>query len=222
MIHPIELDSYEILRQRVDLTGLSPGVRAVVERVLHASADLGYATSLVADEAAVQAAVTALRAGALVLCDVQMVRAGVSPGPDARCYLPEIGGPSVVDEAAIDGLSCVDEAPIDGPAPTAPAAGRWTRSAAAMTLAAERHPDGALVVVGCAPTALDEAVRLAAAGVFRPAVVVGMPVGFVGAAESKARLRESGLPAISNVGEKGGSAVAAAVVNALWRLSRVP
>ncbi|MDP1805476.1 MAG: precorrin-8X methylmutase, partial [Acidimicrobiales bacterium] len=81
--------------------------------------------------------------------------------------------------------------------------------------------DGAVVVVGCAPTALDEVVRLHDAGTFRPALVIGMPVGFVGAAESKARLRAtSGLPAVSNVGEKGGSAVAAAALNALVRLAR--
>jgi len=75
------------------------------------------------------------------------------------------------------------------------------------------------VVVGCAPTALDEVLDLADRGVFAPALVVGMPVGFVGAAAAKARLRASGLPAISNVGEKGGSAVAAAAVNALVRLA---
>jgi precorrin-8X/cobalt-precorrin-8 methylmutase len=88
-----------------------------------------------------------------------------------------------------------------------------------MRVAATRHPSGAIVVVGCAPTALDEAVDLAGRGPFEPALVIGMPVGFVGAAESKARLRASGLPAISNVGEKGGSAVAAAAVNALVRLA---
>jgi precorrin-8X/cobalt-precorrin-8 methylmutase len=89
-----------------------------------------------------------------------------------------------------------------------------------MVAAAEAHPEGAVVVVGCAPTALDEVVRLHAAGRFSPALVIGVPVGFVGAAESKARLRASGLPAITNVGEKGGSAVAAAALNALVRLAR--
>jgi precorrin-8X/cobalt-precorrin-8 methylmutase len=88
-----------------------------------------------------------------------------------------------------------------------------------MAAAARRHPVGAVVVVGCAPTALDEVVRLHQAGRFSPALVVGLPVGFVGAAEAKARLRTSGLPALSNVGEKGGSAVAAAAVNALVRLA---
>lgn len=193
MIHPIEARSYEILRQRLDLTSLTPGVRAVVERIVHASADLDYAASVVTDEESVQAGVDALRAGAPVLCDVEMVRAGISRGPDARCYLGEIGA-----EAG---------------------AGGRTRSAEAMALAASRHPTGAVVVVGCAPTALVEVVRLAETGGFRPALVVGLPVGFVGAAESKADLRQSGLPAVSNVGEKGGSAVAAAVVNALWRLA---
>ena len=86
-----------------------------------------------------------------------------------------------------------------------------TRSAAAVRLAYEEVGPGAVWVVGCAPTALFELVALDA----RPALVVGLPVGFVGAAESKQALRESGLPAVSNVSEKGGSAVAAAALNAL-------
>lgn len=191
MTHPIEADSYAILRRRIDLSHLEPGCRAVVERIIHASADLDYARSLILDETAVKAGIDALRAGAAVLCDVEMVRAGIGPGPATVCCLPETV-----------------------------AEGERTRSAAAMALAARRHPDGAVVVVGCAPTALVEAVRLAAAGRFRPALVIGLPVGFVGAAESKALLRASSLPSISNVGEKGGSAVAAAAVNALWRLAR--
>jgi precorrin-8X/cobalt-precorrin-8 methylmutase len=95
-----------------------------------------------------------------------------------------------------------------------------TISAAAMRVAAERWPSGAVVAVGNAPTALAEVVALAAAGRFSPALVIGLPVGFVGAAEAKAALRASGLPAVSNVGERGGSAVAAAALNALWRISQ--
>ena len=79
-----------------------------------------------------------------------------------------------------------------------------------------------MFVVGCAPTALVELVELAAAGRVEPALVVGLPVGFVGAAESKEALGASGLPAVSNVGEKGGSAVAAAAVNALLRAAGGP
>jgi precorrin-8X/cobalt-precorrin-8 methylmutase len=86
-----------------------------------------------------------------------------------------------------------------------------TRSAAGIREAAAQHPDGAAWVIGNAPTALEELLTLDAS----PALVIGLPVGFVGAAESKAALRESGLPAVSNVSEKGGSAVASAALNAL-------
>ena len=188
-IHPIEAESYRILAERVDLSAFGPLGAAVVARVIHASADLEYATTMVVDEAALEAGVAALVAGAPVLVDVEMVRHGIT-GVDARCFLPE---------RATEGT---------------------TRSAAGMAAAAEAHPHGAVVVVGCAPTALDEVVRLHDAGTFRPALVIGMPVGFVGAAESKERLRASGLPAVSNIGEKGGSAVAAAALNALVRLAR--
>jgi precorrin-8X/cobalt-precorrin-8 methylmutase len=188
-VHPIEAESYRILAQRVDLSHLAAGPRAVVARMVHASADLDFATTAVVTEEAVEAGVEALRRRAPVVTDVEMVRHGLV-GTEAHCYL--------ADATADDGL---------------------TRSAAAMRFAAEQHPDGAVVVVGCAPTALFEVVELAVAGRFRPALVVGLPVGFVGAAESKEALRRSGLPSVTNVGEKGGSAVAAAAVNALRRLA---
>jgi len=191
VIHPIETESYRILETRIDLSHLVPGPRAVVERVIHASADPEYATSTVVDVAAVDAGVHALRAGAPVLCDVEMVQSGIR-GVPTECFLADRGSSD----------------------PDSP-----TRAALGMRAAAVEHPTGAVVVVGCAPTALDEVLDLAARGEFAPALIIGLPVGFVGAAESKARLRASGLPAISNVGEKGGSAVAAAAVNALVRLA---
>lgn len=187
-VPPIEAASYRILAGRVDLSRFGPLAAAIVARVIHASADVEYAGTIVVDEDAVEAGVAALFAGAPVVVDVEMVRHGIT-GVQATCHLP-------------------DKAPAG-----------TTRSAAGMALAAERHPEGAVVVVGCAPTALDEVVRLHEAGRFSPALVVGLPVGFVGAAESKARLRGSGLAAITNIGEKGGSAVAAAAVNALVRLA---
>lgn len=187
-VHPIEVESYRILAERVDLARFGPLAAAVVARVVHASADVEYAATMVVDEAAVEAGVAALGGGAPVLVDVEMVRHGVT-GVVARCYLPE----------------------------TARAGS--TRSAAGMARAAASHPEGAVVVVGCAPTALDEVVRLHEAGLFSPALVIGLPVGFVGAAESKQRLRDSGLASISNLGEKGGSAVAAAAVNVLLALA---
>jgi precorrin-8X/cobalt-precorrin-8 methylmutase len=190
VIHPIETESYRILETRVDLSYLGPGPRAIVERVVHASADMEYASSTVVHDAAVDVGVRALRAGAPVVCDVEMVRHGIR-GVPTECFLPD---------EAVTGHET-------------------TRAALGMRVGSQRYPTGAIVVVGCAPTALDEVVDLVAQGACAPALVVGMPVGFVGAAESKARLRASGLPAISNVGEKGGSAVAAAAVNALVRLA---
>jgi precorrin-8X/cobalt-precorrin-8 methylmutase len=181
LTHPIEAESYAILRDRVDLSALPPLIRAVTERVVHASADLSYVTDLVTDEAHLQRGLDALAAGAPVVADVQMVAAGITTR-DVVCRIREAG--------ARDGL---------------------TRSAAAVRLAYDEVGPGAVWVVGCAPTALYELIALEV----RPALVVGLPVGFVGAAESKAALRASGLPQVSNVSEKGGSAVAAAALNAL-------
>ncbi|MCI0383050.1 precorrin-8X methylmutase [Streptomyces sp. CNQ085] len=180
-VHPIEEESYRILRSRLDTSRLPPLTRAVVERVIHSSADPAYAEDLVTDESALHAAHTALRAGAPVVTDVEMVAAGITRR-ETVCRLS--------DARAGDGL---------------------TRSAHAVRLAYEQVGPGAVWVVGCAPTALFELLSLDA----DPALVVGLPVGFVGAAESKAALRASGLPAVSNVSEKGGSAVAAAALNAL-------
>ena len=188
-VHPIEAESYRILAERVDLSALGPLGGAVAARVIHASADLDYATSLVLDEEALAAAVDALARGAPIVADVEMVAAGIT-GAAAACHLDRV--------------------------PTVPP-GAPSRSAAAMRLAAEEHARGAVFAVGCAPTALTELVALARDGRVQPALVVGLPVGFVGAAEAKEALRASGLPAVSNVGEKGGSAVAAAAVNALLR-----
>lgn len=185
-VHPIEIESYEILRSRIDLSGLPPLTRAVVERVVHASADLDYADDLVTDEVALRRGWTALSAGAPIVTDVAMVAAGITRA-EPLCLLGHPEVPELAGRLEI------------------------TRSAAAIRLAVQQVGQGAVWVIGCAPTALFELLALDAA----PALVIGLPVGFVGAAESKAALRESGLPAVSNVSEKGGSAVAAAAVNAL-------
>ncbi|MGN9917441.1 precorrin-8X methylmutase [Micromonospora palomenae] len=195
VVHPIERESYRILRDRVDLSHLPPLSRAVTERVVHASADLGYVTELVCDEVALAGGLAALRAGAPIVADVWMVAAGITgAGRDIVCPVAE---PAAAELARDTGL---------------------TRSAAAVRIALDRVGPGAVWVVGCAPTALAELITLDAA----PALVVGLPVGFVGAAESKAALRASGLPAVSNVGEKGGSAVAAAALNALLYQEEAP
>jgi precorrin-8X/cobalt-precorrin-8 methylmutase len=190
--HPIEVESYRILAGRVDLSGWPERERAMVARVVHATADVELAPSMRIGDQAVDAALGALTAGAPVICDAHMLRVGIT-GRGAVCLLDEV--------------------------PTAPPGG--TRSAAAIGLAATRHPEGALWVIGNAPTALDELLGLHADGKVRPAAVVGLPVGFVGAAEAKAALWDSQLRAIAvtNVGEKGGTPAAAATVNALVRLA---
>ena len=190
--HPIEQESYRILATRVDLGAFGPRSRAVVERVVHASADPQLAETMVVSDDAVDAGIAALRAGAAVVVDVEMVRAGITGYPTECQLAGAVAGPG----------------------------GYPTRSAMGVRAAAARFPEGAVWVIGCAPTALAELVEQAAAGHVRPALVIALPVGFVGAAEAKAAARGSALPVISNVGEKGGSAVAAAAFNAVLRLSQ--
>jgi precorrin-8X/cobalt-precorrin-8 methylmutase len=186
--HPIEAESYRILRSRIDLSRLPRFSRDVTERIIHASADFDYATDLVCDEEALAAAVAALAGGAAVVADVAMVAAGITGCP-VVCKIREPLTERLARTANI------------------------TRAAAAVRLAFGAVGPGAIWVVGCAPTALQE---ILSRGV-EPAFVIGLPVGFVGAAEAKDALRASGLRALTNVSEKGGSAVAAAALNALLR-----
>lgn len=185
-VHPIETESFRILRGMVDLSHLGPLCRAVAERVIHASADPDYAESLVLDEAALENGISALRRGGTVVVDVGMVAAGIT-GRETRCFVSD---PRARDLSQGLGI---------------------TRSAAGFRLAAKQVGGGDIWVVGNAPTALFELLGLDV----DPALVIGLPVGFVGAAESKAALLASGLPAVANLGPKGGSAVAAAALNAL-------
>ena len=187
--HPIEKESYRILRELVDLSDLEPLSRTVAERVIHASADLEYADSMVLNEEALRGGLEALRRGAPIVADVGMVAAGIT-AREALCFVSD---PRARELSETLGT---------------------TRSAAGVRVAAEEVGTGAVWVVGNAPTALFELLELDV----EPALVVGLPVGFVGAAESKERLVESGLPAVANRGPKGGSAVAAAALNALLYL----
>jgi precorrin-8X/cobalt-precorrin-8 methylmutase len=185
--HPIEVESYRILRSRIDLSHLAPLTRAVTERVVHASADLEYAETVLADENALRAGRDALLAGAPIVCDTRMVAGGIT---SRDAWVP-LADPRTGELARAEGI---------------------TRSAAAMRLAVEETDPGAVWVVGNAPTALFELLERPPRA---PALVIGLPVGFVGAAEAKAALDASPLPSLANRGDKGGSAVAAAAVNAL-------
>lgn len=185
-IHKIEVESYAILRSQLDTSNMPYWTRAVMERVIHASADFEYADDLTCIEEDLARAAAALREGAPIVVDVQMVAAGIT-SRSVTCLVQEAETAELAHQMGL------------------------TRSAAAIHRAFDKVGTGAIWVVGCAPTALFEIVRLDVA----PTLVIGLPVGFVGAAESKARLRESGLPQVSNVSKKGGSAVAAAALNAL-------
>jgi precorrin-8X/cobalt-precorrin-8 methylmutase len=185
-VHPIETESYRILRELVDLSHLGPLSRAVAGRVIHASADLEYAENLVLDETSLERGLEALRRDVPVVTDVGMVAAGIT-GRRTLCFVSDPRARELSERMGI------------------------TRSAAGFRLAAEEAGGGAVWVVGNAPTALFELLGLDVA----PALVVGLPVGFVGAAESKDALVQSSLPAVANRGPKGGSAVAAAALNAL-------
>jgi precorrin-8X/cobalt-precorrin-8 methylmutase len=185
-VHPIERESFRILRELVDLSHLGPLGRAVAERVVHASADPEYATSLVLDEPTLGGGLDALRREAPIVADVHMVAAGIT-AREPLCLVSDPRARELSEELGI------------------------TRSAAGFRLAAGEVGPGAVWVVGNAPTALFELLKTDT----RPALVVGLPVGFVGAAESKDALLRSELPGVANRGPKGGSAVAAAALNAL-------
>jgi precorrin isomerase len=218
-VHPIESESYRIVRSLTDLRGLGPLSRAVAERVVHASGDPAYAGDLVLDEAALEAGLAALNAGAPVVVDARMVAAAIT-GRETRCAL-DLAPPVAASPATAAGrppvaaspATAAGRPPVAASPPTAVAAlaMQETRAAAGVRVAAREVGSGAVWVVGCAPTALAALLGLDA----RPALVIGLPVGFVGAVEAKRALAGSALPAVTNRSVKGGSAVAAAALNAL-------
>jgi len=190
-VDPVEAESYRILRSRLDLSALPPLSRAVTERVIHATADFDYVTDLVCDETALAAGLAALRRSAAAVADAATVAAGITGYP-VICKADDTLTARLARTANI------------------------TVSAAAVRLAYSAAGPGGIWLVGCAPAPLTE---IMARGV-EPALVIGVPVGFVGTAEAKDALRRSGLPALSNVSEKGGPAVAVAAFEALLRMAQ--
>ncbi len=197
----IERTSMSIIESELEARGitLTPETRAVVKRVIHTTADFDYAENLQFTPQAVALGVQALQRGVPIVTDTNMARAGVSKPSLARlntrvyCFMAD---PAVAEQARQQGT---------------------TRAVAAMHHAAETLPD-AILAVGNAPTALLAIADLIEQGL-RPALVVGVPVGFVNVVESKERLMQAcesvGVPAIAAMGRKGGSNVAAAICNAL-------
>ncbi len=187
--------SFATIRAEADLERFPADVARVVVRMIHACgmtdlpADVGYSDGVV------RAARAALLDGAPVLCDAHMVAAGITRRrlPAANEVVCTLSDPAVPSLAARLGT---------------------TRSAAALDRWGSRL-DGAVVAIGNAPTALFRLLELVDAGAGRPAAVLGIPVGFVGAAESKAALAESGLEYLVVHGRRGGSAMTVAAVNAV-------
>ena len=197
--HEIEVRSMEIIDGLLPDGDWSPGELAVVKRLVHTSGDPSLAADVRFSAGAVDAGVAALRAGASVFTDTHMVRIGVNAdrvralGGDVECLIS--------DETIAARSTAIGQ----------------TRAACAMRAFGSRL-DGAVVALGNAPTALREVLALAAEGVSSPALVIGMPVGFVDAAESKDALIASELTSITIEGTRGGSPLAAATVNALLRV----
>ena len=198
----IERTSLAIIARELAARGIEipPEHQAVVHRVIHATADFDYAANLRFTPGAAARGAAALAAGGTIVTDTNMALAGVSKpalarlGGAAFCYMAD---PAVAAAAKAAGT---------------------TRAVAAMGHAAAAHP-GAVFAVGNAPTALFALCDAMERGNFRPALVIGVPVGFVNVVESKERLMEVcqriGVPAIAAMGRKGGSSVAAAICNAL-------
>ena len=193
----IELRSMEIIETQLpELARLQAGEKEIVKRVVHTTGDVTIAGLLRIHPCAVEAGLAAIRAGKTVITDINMLKAGINAkrlalfGATARCY---IGDEDVAGEARRLGQ---------------------TRAMVAMRKAAPEM-NGGIVAIGNAPTALFALGELIDRGEVTPALIVGTPVGFVGASESKEMLTQKEVPYITIPGTRGGSAIAAAVVNAL-------
>ncbi len=193
----IYAQSFATIAAEADLSRLPPSLRDVAIRMIHACGMVDLAADIDGDPRLVDAARAALRAGAPVLCDCAMVRAGVMARllPQHNELVLTLNDPEVPALAERLGT---------------------TRSAAAVELWRGRL-GGAVVLIGNAPTALFHLLELLDAGAPRPAAIIATPVGFVGAAESKAALAQhsSALPYVTVHGRRGGSAIASAAFNAI-------
>jgi precorrin-8X/cobalt-precorrin-8 methylmutase len=189
--------SFATIRAEADLERFDPVLERVVVRMIHACGMVDLAADVDASPAFATAGEQALRDGSPILCDTQMVASGVTRArlPAGNAVICSLSDPTVAELAAEM---------------------QTTRTAAAVELWRERLA-GAVVVIGNAPTALFHLLDLIAGGAPKPAVVIGVPVGFIGAAESKEALAEQtlGLDYVVIRGRRGGSAIAAAAVNAI-------
>ena len=193
--HQIERKSFEIIAKHVKLEKFPAEARPIITRVVHATGDFQLARLLRFDPRAVRSGVRAIRSGGAIVTDVNMVKAGINRGL-LRAHANKI-------------YCAIHHADVAARAKQI----KTTRAAVAMQKLRRRFHNG-IVVIGNAPTALFAVLDFIKAGA-QPALVVGVPVGFVGAAESKLALERSGAPYITVRGPRGGSSIAVAVINAL-------
>ena len=197
----IEKQSFAIIEKELT-TQIPPQYKPIVKRVIHTTADFSYETNMVFSEGVVDKALEAIQKGTDIVTDTNMAGAGISHkmaerfGISLHCYMAD---EAVAKEAA---------------------AREITRAAVSVEKAAKQNP-GCIMVVGNAPTALMKIRELSDKGIFTPSLVIGVPVGFVNVVEAKEEVLARSVPAIVARGRKGGSTVAAAIVNALlYQLTR--
>ena len=192
----IEDLSFSIINEEVGSHDFSQEEWSIVRRMIHTSADFEYKVSVRFHKDAISKGIEAIRAGKNIITDTEMARSGIRKksvekfGGNVSCL---IGDQRVANASKINGT---------------------TRSLEAVNFSVGTMEDG-IYVVGNAPTALLRLIELIKGNQAKPALILGFPVGFVNAAESKALLRELDFPFITNIGRKGGSNIAASVVNAL-------
>lgn len=194
--HPIEKESFRIIGEELGDTGFGDPELSVVKRVIHTTADFEFGDIIRFSPRACEEGISAIRSGAAIITDVKMVEAGISRArltPFKTKIYSFSSDSDVIRKADSEGT---------------------TRAAMSMQKAMP-YLDGAVVAIGNAPTALMELVKLVREGSARPALIIGVPVGFVGAVESKEELMKSACEYITTEGRKGGSTVAVAIVNAI-------
>ncbi|MBP0968014.1 MAG: precorrin-8X methylmutase [Oscillospiraceae bacterium] len=195
----IERRSFEIIESELDRE-IPPDIRPVVMRVIHTTADFDYLDSLYFSPGVMETAMHVIQKGAVFVTDTNMAKAGINKPALARhsctceCYMAD---PETAEAARQNGT---------------------TRAAASVDHAAQLGKP-VIYAVGNAPTALIRLTELLEQGIFRPELVIGVPVGFVNVVQSKEMLIASGIPCIAARGRKGGSNVAAAICNALLYLA---
>ncbi|MBI1910462.1 MAG: precorrin-8X methylmutase [Deltaproteobacteria bacterium] len=194
--HPIEKESFRLIGEELDESQFSALELPVVKRVIHSTADFEFKDLMRLSPNAIQAGIEAIKNGCNIITDVKMVLSGITKnrlepfGAQVYCFSSDEDVARLSTEENI------------------------TKTSASMRKAS-KFMQGGIVAIGNAPTALFELLKIINNGGPKPALIVGVPVGFVGAAESKEELMKSGCEYIATAGRKGGSTVAVAIVNAI-------